>query len=93
MRNRSLRFALLVSALAGLPIAATSSTQSNSTVAPLPDPNRSQQKAPATPAPKVRQKTATDYGRLPISFEANRGQTDKRVSFVARGSGYGLYLN
>ena len=93
MRNRSLRFALLVSALAGLPIAATSSTQSNSTVAPLPDPNRSQQKAPATPAPKVRLKTATDYGRLPISFEANRGQTDKRVSFVARGSGYGLYLN
>ena len=32
------------------------------------------------------------YGRLPLSFEANRGQTDPRVSFLARGDGYGLFL-
>lgn len=32
------------------------------------------------------------YGKLPISFEANRGQTDDRVKFVARGSGYTLFL-
>ena len=32
------------------------------------------------------------YGKLPINFEANRGQTDDRVKFVARGSGYTLFL-
>ncbi len=32
------------------------------------------------------------YGRLPLSFEANRGQTDPQVKFVARGSGYTLFL-
>jgi hypothetical protein len=32
------------------------------------------------------------YGNLPLSFEANRGQTDKSVKFVSRGSGYGLFL-
>ena len=32
------------------------------------------------------------YGNLPLSFEANRGQTDSRVDFLARGSGYTLFL-
>ncbi|MET0650394.1 MAG: SBBP repeat-containing protein, partial [Pyrinomonadaceae bacterium] len=30
--------------------------------------------------------------RLPMSFEANRGQTDRRVKFISRGSGYTLFL-
>ncbi len=32
------------------------------------------------------------YGKLPISFEVNQGQTDESVRFLARGSGYGLFL-
>jgi len=32
------------------------------------------------------------YGKLPLSFEANRGQTDAHVQFISRGSGYTLYL-
>jgi hypothetical protein len=32
------------------------------------------------------------YGQLPLSFEANQGQTDGRVQFLARGPGYGLFL-
>ena len=35
---------------------------------------------------------AENYGSLPLSFEANAGQTDGRVKFFSRGSGYGLYL-
>jgi hypothetical protein len=31
-------------------------------------------------------------GQLPLFFEANQGQTDSRVKFLARGSGYGLFL-
>src|SRR5688572_20843244 len=29
---------------------------------------------------------------LPLRFEANHGQTDERVSFLARGPAYGVFL-
>src|SRR5437899_10678653 len=32
------------------------------------------------------------FGRLPMSFEPNQGQSDGSVKFLARGNGYGLYL-
>ena len=32
------------------------------------------------------------YGVLPLSFEANQGQTDSRVAFLARGAGFTLFL-
>jgi hypothetical protein len=32
------------------------------------------------------------YGKLPLSFEENRGQTDARVRFLAHGEGYSLFL-
>jgi hypothetical protein len=41
-------------------------------------------------AKKVR--VQESYGKLPLSFEANQGQTDCRVNFISRGSGYNLFL-
>jgi hypothetical protein len=32
------------------------------------------------------------YGKLPLSFEVNRGQADKTAHFLSRGPGYGLFL-
>jgi hypothetical protein len=32
------------------------------------------------------------YYKLPLSFEANKGQTDARVHFLARGGGYTIFL-
>lgn len=32
------------------------------------------------------------YGRLPLSFESNQGQTDPQVLFLSRGSGFILFL-
>ena len=32
------------------------------------------------------------YGKLPLAFEANRGQTDSRVKFLSRGRGYTVFL-
>ena len=34
----------------------------------------------------------SEYGQLPLSFEANQGQTDSRVDFLARGAGYTMFL-
>jgi len=32
------------------------------------------------------------FGRLPLAFEPNQGQTDARVKFLAHGAGYGIFL-
>ena len=32
------------------------------------------------------------YSDLPLTFEANEGQTDDEVEFLSRGSGYTLFL-
>jgi Beta-propeller repeat/Abnormal spindle-like microcephaly-assoc'd, ASPM-SPD-2-Hydin len=44
------------------------------------------------PDTAARGRTVESYGTLPLSFEANRGQTDARVKFLSRGSGYSLFL-
>src|SRR5579871_3521475 len=33
-----------------------------------------------------------DYGRLPLAFEPNQGQTDPQVQYLAHGQGYSLFL-
>ena len=52
------------------------------------------QTAPAKPAstPSLSHQLQTAYGRLPLQFEANQGQTDPRVKFLAHGSGYSVFL-
>ena len=44
------------------------------------------------PDPTARARAVESYGKLPLSFEANAGQTDQRVKFLSRGSGYTLFL-
>jgi Beta-propeller repeat len=44
----------------------------------------------ATPEQKIH--LAENFGKLPLSFEANKGQTEGRVKFLSRGRGYGLFL-
>ena len=45
-----------------------------------------------TAKPRSSAQLAHLYGALPLSFEANRGQTDPSVSFLSRGRGYALFL-
>ncbi|MBC8254544.1 MAG: SBBP repeat-containing protein [Ardenticatenia bacterium] len=40
----------------------------------------------------TRQQLWDAYGKLPVSFVANQGQTGGQVRFLSRGSGYGLFL-
>ena len=35
---------------------------------------------------------AHNFGKFPLSFEVNRGQTDSQVKFLSRGSGYAVFL-
>jgi hypothetical protein len=41
---------------------------------------------------KAQAKVRDQYGKLPLSFEANYGQTDRKVNFISRGHGYSLFL-
>jgi hypothetical protein len=44
------------------------------------------------PDAKTKARVAEAYGKLPLSFEANKGQTDERAKFISRGQGYTLFL-
>jgi hypothetical protein len=44
-------------------------------------------RADATPTPRLQK-----IGRIPLSFEANQGQTDPQVQYLARGPGYTVFL-
>jgi hypothetical protein len=62
--------------------------------APLMSNRRPAPEPPAADAPKQAhlERARETYGRIPLSFEANRGQTDASVNFLARGAGYALFL-
>ena len=40
----------------------------------------------------ARLRTFEAYSKIPLAFEANSGQTDARVKFLARGAGYTVFL-
>src|SRR5260370_24689717 len=47
---------------------------------------------PGKPASSTQASLLSSYGKLPLSFEENQGQTDPRVKFLARGKGYTVFL-
>ncbi len=64
---------------------------------PLIPVSRASRKAPAPvainkPDPAIQSRLAASYGKLPLSFERNAGQTDASVRFLSRGPGYALFL-
>ena len=46
----------------------------------------------AAPQPSAAKTAAATYGKLPMTFEANKGQTASSVKFLSRGSGYVVFL-
>jgi hypothetical protein len=44
----------------------------------------------SNPDPAARARVAASYGKLPLSFEKNNGQTNQQVKLLSRGRGYTL---
>src|SRR2546426_9326159 len=84
MKTSTLRIAILVCTLASLAAFAWKPTTRTIAGPKLTKPAGSAEAAQA--------RLAESYGKIPLSFEANRGQTDPRVKFLSRGSGYTLFL-
>ena len=99
VRIFSLVTALAV-ALAGLALAGADSgarrTRARTRTASPVSPSTLQSRpapAPRQAAPPAAQaRVAATLMRMPLHFEANRGQADPRVQFLARGKGYTLFL-
>ncbi len=47
---------------------------------------------PAAVTPTTRARINASFAALPLAFEANQGQTDPQVKYMARGNGYTLFL-
>ena len=60
-------------------------------VVPVPAPTPHSHLLSSAPEP-ARATVPANYGRLPLSFEANQGQANSQVRFLARGQGYSLFL-
>jgi hypothetical protein len=52
----------------------------------------SQPAATTSPSPAAVTAARASFARLPLSFEENVGQTDGRVKYMSRGTGYNLFL-
>jgi hypothetical protein len=79
---------LAVAALLAFSFSALSqnSTQAQSASSILPPSSVQSARKPASPT------VAANYGKLPLSFEANQGQADPRTRFLSHGAGYSLFL-
>jgi photosystem II stability/assembly factor-like uncharacterized protein len=84
-RARTLMLVLLLG-LAFLTTFANRFEQSASSTPSVSESNLSEADEPS------RTEIARRYGELPLSFEANEGQSDQRVKFLSRGPGYKLFL-
>src|SRR5258707_6194762 len=92
-----LLLAFLLSTVSGLTAPAPKSTDSskaNKVYTPATVPMVAGNFVPDASETEVARKARVQesYSKLPLSFEANEGQTDGRFSFVSRGSGYSLFL-
>src|SRR6266496_1419979 len=89
MRNvlRSVRLVALLLPLAGWIVAKEPDSKDSSPVRGAGSIKSVEQADHAAQA-----RVTESYGKLPLSFEANRGQMDSDVKFFSRGSGYGIFI-
>src|SRR2546423_188942 len=91
MRKELIKQASLVLVVTGLVFAALSIAAQQKIADSLRSNNRNASRK--TETVKLSQSQIREaYGKLPLSFEANQGQTDSRVKFLSRGSSYTLFL-
>jgi hypothetical protein len=87
---RQLRLVSLVMTLLSTMVLAQST--SVSLISPPLVPKSAGANGSSEPDPAMQAKVAESYGKLPLSFEANHGQTDGRVKFLSRTGGFTLFL-
>src|SRR5437667_10511222 len=77
--RRPFALALLATAAAGI-------------LLPLGPANASRAGATGEPSAPTKQQALAAYGKVPLGFVANAGQTDARVRYSAQGAGFAFFL-
>jgi hypothetical protein len=92
--TRTLVVALAVVAFAALIAASNVPSAEHSSVGSMDSQSRTAAPVSEPAVPQMREKVALDaYGKLPISFIPNEGQTpDEAVRYYAQGAGYGFFF-
>jgi hypothetical protein len=80
-----------VAVLAAVGIAGSASLRTHSGSATAKPVAAAPVQAPALSA-QQRGRVRANQGTLPLAFEANQGQTDPQVKYMARGNGYTVFL-
>jgi hypothetical protein len=90
-KNEAVRLGLLLVLIGLLSVIVLLSHNSlqTSRAAPL---ERSDLPARSADDPAIKLRVGEAYGKVPLGFEANDGQTDHQVKFLTRGPGYNLFL-
>jgi photosystem II stability/assembly factor-like uncharacterized protein len=83
------RIVVLTTLVAGTVFVAARTNISNSAAPPVRSADQS--RPPSLDEPS-KSRIADRYGKLPLSFEINEGQTDQQVKFLSHGPGYDLFL-
>ncbi|MGB6385822.1 MAG: SBBP repeat-containing protein [Terriglobales bacterium] len=92
---RPLRFVSLFTTLLITSLFSTLVLAQSSPVLPSKQPIAAKNATPSglsQPNAASQAKIVEKYGKLPLSFEANQGQTDSRVKFLSRTGSYSLFL-
>lgn len=97
LRRNSLLRPIVVAAVFALTTVAVSQLRLQSPKSPQGLSQHAQEAAstsalPGQVSPATRAHVAETYGKLPLTFESNQGQSDKQVRFLSRGEGYTLFL-
>jgi hypothetical protein len=79
-------------ALASLLAASTPHAAADNQASLSIQPNITTASTPALPSRPDTAKVSEEFGKLPLSFERNMGQTDRAVKFLARNPRYTMYL-
>jgi len=89
--SRSVCYAGLILGIAAVPYLIVAGADSKTLEFDQVGPSAAEEPSSPTPAPTVEQSTAL-LG-MPLSFEANQGQVGSETSYLARGSGYRVFVS
>src|SRR5262245_13960102 len=88
-RNRAAIFTLYVSISTAFIVGVSGSHLSDQRSVPRSDSGKTPSSSPSR---VTNARVRETYGKLPMRFEANQGQSGEEAQFLSRGAGYSLFL-
>ena len=92
LTRQVLKATLFIAVLAGFVAVSIHYPSHSALLSPLQPNAVASSSLPANLTPPSETQAGEAYGKLPLSFEVNKGQSNAQVKFLSRGSVYALFL-